>query len=103
MPASTCPTDCWPTSATSASAAASAALQRAFGARRTSFQATGGDDYELCFTAPANLREPVSLALEQAGVEATRIGRIVAGEGVRALAADGTQWRSPQSGYVHFG
>ena len=82
---------------------ASAALQRAFGARRTSFQATGGDDYELCFTAPAALREPVSLALEQAGVEATRIGRIVAGEGVRALAADGTQWRSPQSGYVHFG
>ena len=82
---------------------ASAALQRAFGGRRTSFQATGGDDYELCFTAPANLREPVSLALEQAGVEATRIGRIVAGEGVRALAADGTQWRSPQPGYVHFG
>lgn len=82
---------------------ASVALQRAFGGRRTSFQATGGDDYELCFTAPANLREPVSLALEQAGVEATRIGRIVAGEGVRALAADGTQWRSPQSGYVHFG
>jgi thiamine-monophosphate kinase len=82
---------------------ASAALHAAFGEQRHALQAAGGDDYELCFTAAPTLREAVALALEQAGVEGTRIGRIVAGAGVRALAADGTPWQAPRAGYEHFG
>ena len=31
------------------------------------------------------------------------VRRIVAGNGVRALAADGRQWQAPRGGYVHFG
>ena len=81
---------------------ASPALAAVSGARRAALQATGGDDYELCFTAPAALREEVAQVLEQAGVEATRIGRIVAGSGVRALAADGSPWQPPHAGYQHF-
>jgi thiamine-monophosphate kinase len=81
---------------------ASPALLDAFGEWRHGLQAGGGDDYELCFTAPPALREAVAMALEQAGVACTRIGRIVAGDGVRVLAADGTQWQPPRAGYVHF-
>lgn len=81
---------------------ASEALRRVFGEDAPALQAAGGDDYELCFTAPPGLREPVRLALEQAGVDGTRIGRIVAGQGVRALAADGRDWQPPRTGYIHF-
>lgn len=82
---------------------ASAALQAAFGGQRPALQAAGGDDYELCFTAPPVLRDAVGLALEQTGVEGSRIGRIVAGSEVRAFSADGAPWQPPRSGYVHFG
>jgi thiamine-monophosphate kinase len=86
-----------------ASLPSSAALHAAFGAECAVLQAGGGDDYELCFTASPALRETVALALEQVGVEATRVGRIVAGSSVRALDADGAPWQPPRVGYVHFG
>ncbi|GAB3508833.1 thiamine-phosphate kinase [Pseudoxanthomonas daejeonensis] len=84
---------------------ASTALRQAFGdgAGRIALQAGGGDDYELCFTAPPVVREAVAMVLEQAGVECSRIGRVVTGDGVRALAADGSRWQTPPGGYVHFG
>ena len=62
----------------------------------------GGDDYELCFSASTAAREAVARALEQAGTTGTRIGRITDGDGVRALAADGSPWRPFRGGYVHF-
>ena len=70
---------------------------------RAALQAGGGDDYELCFTAAPDAHEAVTRALQRAGTPATRIGRIVAGNRVRALAADGAQWHPPRDGYVHFG
>ena len=70
---------------------------------RAALQAGGGDDYELCFTAPPGAREAVARALSRAGVAGTRIGRIVAGSDVRALAAGGGPWQPPRAGYVHFG
>ena len=78
-------------------------MRVAFGEHAAALQAGGGDDYELCFTAPPASRDAVALALEQVGVEATRIGRIVAGAGVRALDAGGAAWLPPRAGYVHFG
>src|SRR5690606_20599849 len=60
---------------------------------RWPWQATGGDDYELCFTAPAGRRDAVLRALADAGgVAAARIGVIEAGEGVRAIRPDGGVW-----------
>jgi thiamine-monophosphate kinase len=71
--------------------------------RRIALQATGGDDYELCFTAPAGAREAVSAAARRSGVAATRIGRVVAGRGLRALRADGGPWDvAGPPGHVHF-
>ena len=69
---------------------------------RAALQAAGGDDYELCFSASTAAREAVARALEQAGTTGTRICRIPDGDGVRALAADGSPWRPFRGGYVHF-
>lgn len=65
-------------------------------------QACGGDDYELCFTAPAAARAQVVQAGEAAGLAVTRIGRIVEGQGVAAVDRDGAPWHPPRSGYAHF-
>ena len=83
---------------------ASPALRAAFAddELRAALQAAGGDDYELCFSASTAAREAVARALEQAGTTGTRIGRITDGDGVRALAADGSPWRPFRGGYVHF-
>ncbi|HEY9111051.1 MAG TPA: thiamine-phosphate kinase [Rhodanobacteraceae bacterium] len=62
----------------------------------------GGDDYELCFTAPAARQTEIAAALAQAGCSATRIGRIVAGSGVRALDAAGNPIAPGRAGWEHF-
>lgn len=71
-------------------------------ALRWRHQATGGDDYELCFTAPAALRAKVVQAMDLAQTPVTRIGTIVAGQGVRALEPNGSQWQPLRMGYQHF-
>lgn len=65
-------------------------------------QACGGDDYELCFTAPATSTPGIEALSSETGLGVTRIGRIVAGGTVRALRADGEDWQPPRSGYAHF-
>ncbi|WP_240097464.1 thiamine-phosphate kinase [Thermomonas flagellata] len=80
---------------------ASPALQAAFaGDRRRVLQATGGDDYELCFTAPAAQREAVQALGARLGLPLARIGRIVAGSEVRCTGLDGFGPLAP--GYQHF-
>ncbi|TAN06082.1 MAG: thiamine-phosphate kinase [Rhodanobacteraceae bacterium] len=80
----------------------SAALSAAFDAETCRELAlSGGDDYELCFTVPAGREEEIVAALQQAGCRATRIGRIVAGAGVRALDVHGDVIATPQ-GWEHF-
>ena len=81
---------------------ASPTLRSGFDAdARRMLQATGGDDYELCFTAPATSREAV---IEAASTQApvARIGRIVAGRGVSAVDAQGVAWQPSVAGFRHF-
>lgn len=86
-----------------ASLPASPALLQAFDVeQRFSLQATGGDDYELCFTALPLHRDELLRACASVGVAATCIGRIVSGGGVIALDADARAWRPPRQGYDHF-
>jgi len=54
------------------------------------FVLAGGDDYELCFTAPVAKAELVRAAGRAAGVAVTPIGRIRREPGLTVLAADGT-------------
>lgn len=63
----------------------------------------GGDDYELLFSAPPDLRDAVYAAAESAGVLVTRIGHVRAGDpGVRVLDAHGLD-RKPghRTGWTH--
>ena len=79
------------------------ALRAAFdGPTLRAFQATGGDDYELCFTAAADLREQIERIARETGTPVARIGRIEAGEGVRAFDANGVVWQPDRTGYQHF-
>jgi len=79
----------------------SAALESVFGtddALRLAL--SGGDDYELCFTASPDARDRIADALAACGTPIRRIGRIKDGQGI--------EWRrggrrvSPQAGYLHF-
>ena len=62
----------------------------------------GGDDYELCFTAPSDAQAAVREAAAQAGVPVTCIGRIEAERGVRVMAPGGQQLPLRFAGFEHF-
>jgi thiamine-monophosphate kinase len=66
------------------------------------FALSGGDDYELCFCVPASRAAQVQADLSRLGGGATRIGRIVAGEGVRVRGQDGAWLECATSGWDHF-
>ena len=81
----------------------SPALRACFEPRmRRSLQAAGGDDYELCFTAAVTQRDAIDRLTQAGTVAMTRIGRIVEGDAVRAMDADGHAWQPPRPGYQHF-
>lgn len=66
------------------------------------FALGGGDDYELCFTVPAERAGDLSADLARLGCGATRIGRIVEGQGVRVIGTDGETLAPSRAGWNHF-
>ena len=66
----------------------------------------GGDDYQLCFTAPQRRRDGVGEASRKSATHVTRIGTIDAASGLRFVDADGADFRFPDgltlNGYDHF-
>jgi len=62
-------------------------LARQATALRRSYTAAGGDDYELCFTAPASSREAIAALAIACGTPVTRVGRIEAESGLRLVDA----------------
>jgi thiamine-monophosphate kinase len=64
--------------------------------------ATGGDDYELLFAAPADAAGSITALSSRLGVPIARIGRIEPGAGVRLVDADGRAIAVNQAGYRHF-
>ena len=65
-------------------------------------QASGGDDYELCFTAPLSMRVAVAQLALATGTPVTRIGQVVEGRAVQGFDADGQLWQPSRRGYRHF-
>lgn len=64
---------------------------------------TGGDDYELCFTAPPTRRGDIERALAGCETPVRRIGRLHEGRGVHCRR-DGQPMEMPATpGYSHFG
>jgi thiamine-monophosphate kinase len=62
---------------------------------------TGGDDYELIFTAAEKEAAAIEVAAGRAGIQVTRIGQVAHGKGVIVLR-DGHPMDLRLSGYRHF-
>jgi thiamine-monophosphate kinase len=71
-------------------------------ALRRRFTVAGGDDYELCFTAPAGNRDAVLAAAAQSGTPVTRVGRIERDRGLRMVDAAGAPLDLGLHGWDHF-
>ncbi|KGI78577.1 thiamine-phosphate kinase [Oleiagrimonas soli] len=80
----------------------SSALLTLFADNARDFALTGGDDYELCFTAAPEHAARIVADLARQGCGAARIGRIVAEEGVALHDADGRRVTASASGWDHF-
>jgi len=63
---------------------------------------TGGDDYQILFTAPGEARGELAGQARRSGVRLTRIGRTLEGGGVRVIDASGAPLRIGRRGYRHF-
>jgi thiamine-monophosphate kinase len=69
---------------------------------RAGLQLAGGDDYELCFTAPETRATDILNDLARSGCGATRIGRIIAEPGVRIYDGSGNPMQMLSAGWEHF-
>lgn len=64
---------------------------------------SGGDDYELVFTAPVSARDAVERAGRDSATPVARIGRIEAEPGVRIVDAEGAALAQRFTSFDHFG
>jgi thiamine-monophosphate kinase len=71
-------------------------------ALRRRYTAAGGDDYELCFTAPRANRDAVAAAGARSGTAVTRVGRIEAEPGLRLVDGHGAALDLGLRGWDHF-
>ena len=63
----------------------------------------GGDDYELCFTAPQSGRHHIALIGSELGLTMARVGRLCEGDAVvYLLDAQGNQLTTNYTGFDHF-
>jgi len=62
----------------------------------------GGDDYELCFTAPIAHRDTIEGLSRRINLPLARIGAIVKGSGCLVRSADGSIIKMGESGFDHF-
>lgn len=62
---------------------------------------SGGDDYELCFTAPVAARDQLVELAERLTLPLTRVGEITTGQVLRCIGSDGEPV-TPAGGYQHF-
>ncbi len=70
--------------------------------RRREFALNGGDDYELCFTAPIHQRPAVLAAAQQAGVPVTRIGLLTKEPGLQVTDCNGLALSMRSRSFDHF-
>ncbi|MCS6763377.1 MAG: thiamine-phosphate kinase [Candidatus Protistobacter heckmanni] len=62
----------------------------------------GGDDHELCFTAPTHSRSEIEAIAERVGIALTRVGRIEEAPGLRIVDAAGQALPFAHRGFDHF-
>ncbi|RMD98593.1 MAG: thiamine-phosphate kinase, partial [Deltaproteobacteria bacterium] len=64
---------------------------------------SGGEDYELLFTVPAQRQTRLDTIARRTRTSITVIGQIEPGEGIRLVDAEGRESRVTPVGYRHFG
>jgi thiamine-monophosphate kinase len=62
----------------------------------------GGDDYEILFTAAPAAADALGRLAQELAVPLTRIGRVVVGEGVQVVDAEGRPIAVARAGWQHF-
>lgn len=77
-------------------------LFKYLGAEAIEFSMQGGDDYELCFTSAASLREPLQRTLSALDVICYPIGIVEAAAGIRAIDHKRDLHTFAAQGYRHF-
>lgn len=78
-------------------------IYRKYFARQWRFALSGGDDYELCFTAPVAAREQIQALSAELQVRLTRIGSMQKGEGTQFIDENGEPCEIDSvPGYDHF-
>ena len=83
----------------------SSELRRYAGKQALTYAASGGDDYELCFTVPESAVAGLEQQFNQCGLRCTSIGQImesIDGVAVQCVDSDGTTRTIPRGGYEHF-
>lgn len=70
--------------------------------RQLEYMLTGGDDYELCFTAPASKHQQVLQVAQTAATPVTCIGKIDAGTGLQLLNQHGQPEAFSFHSFDHF-
>jgi len=63
---------------------------------------SGGEVYQLCFTAPPAHRARINALGEQYQTRITRVGEITAADGLRILDGSGQPVHVPRGGFDHF-
>lgn len=63
---------------------------------------SGGEDYELCFTAGCSHREKIAASMKKCGIAVTRIGIVTSFPGVAAFNPDGSRYSAQTEGFNHF-
>ena len=66
------------------------------------YQLSGGDDYELLFTLPAEQRAALENWSAELDIDLSIIGEIEASEGIRCIRPDGSTYNPQKSGFEHF-
>jgi thiamine-monophosphate kinase len=63
---------------------------------------SGGEDYELCFTAPPAHREKITALMKNCGVHATPIGIVTSSKKLVVVKTDGSPYDATNYGFNHF-
>ena len=63
---------------------------------------SGGEDYELCFTASPSDRKKIDQLMKKCGIEATAVGIVTSSPEIRVVMADGSEFTHEISGFKHF-
>ena len=63
---------------------------------------SGGEDYELCFTADRSHREKIEECVKKCGIAVTRVGIVTSSPGVTVINPDGSLYAAKTEGFNHF-